>query len=41
MRQQKTHAEGSGWLNQIDGSYVVNILLIMVKINGYYMVNDG
>ena len=37
-REQKTHAEGSGWLNQIDGSSVVNTLLIMVHLYGYYMV---
>jgi len=27
------------WL--IYGYYMVNILLIVVNINGYYMVNDG
>ena len=29
------------WLVDLSPTIVVNILLIMVNINGYYMVNDG
>jgi hypothetical protein len=41
-RHPPVTCDGHGAMVQSpSGEYVLNILLIMVNMNGYYMVNDG